>query len=271
MTAFQPPRRPPLFGTESIFLPPDLRSHYAPNCLEKERYKVNLDAFEGPLDLLLHLVSKEEVDIYDISIEHLTSQYMEFLDTFRELNLPLASEFLVMASQLLYIKSRALLPKHEQLPDEAEEADPRWDLIRQLLEYKKFKEAAQYLKESQAQQTSIYTKAFSLLAPAEQQPTLEEANVLQLVQAFKAAVQRFEEAHEIGEISDDAYSVREMIDRLSALLSWGRTLTFEALSQEAQNKQELIVLFLAILELAKLGKIAISQTSPFDDLTLKGT
>src|SRR5207302_5211293 len=113
----------------------------APNPMPAD-YKVKIDVFEGPLDLLLYLIKKDEVDIYDISIERITQQYLEFMDAFQVLDLDVAGEVVVMAANLIYIKSRSLLPAHVQPPEEeAEEDDPRWDLIRQLVEYKKFKDA----------------------------------------------------------------------------------------------------------------------------------
>ena len=116
--------------------------------LQIDAYKVNLDVFEGPLDLLLYLIKKEEVDIYEVSLEHITRQYLDYLDAFEVLNIEIAGEFLVMAATLLYIKSRTLLPQSQQMPEEdAEEDDPRWELIRQLIEYKKFKEAALHLRD----------------------------------------------------------------------------------------------------------------------------
>jgi segregation and condensation protein A len=106
-------------------------------------YKVKLDVFEGPLDLLLYLIKQDEIDIYDISLERITGQYLEYLQAFKELNIELAGEFVVMAANLIYLKSRSLLPVDQQPPEEdAGEDDPRWELIRQLIEYKKFKEAA---------------------------------------------------------------------------------------------------------------------------------
>src|SRR5437870_12035006 len=106
-------------------------------------YKVRLEIFEGPLDLLLYLIKQDELDIYDISLERITHQYLEYLQAFKELNIELAGEFIVMAANLIYLKSRSLLPIDQQSPEEdAEEDDPRWDLLRQLIEYKKFKEAA---------------------------------------------------------------------------------------------------------------------------------
>ena len=122
-------------------------------------YKVKLEVFEGPLDLLLYLIKKDEVDIYDVSIERITSQYLEYLETFRMLDLEIAGEFVVMAANLIYIKSRSLLPVHQQPPDEdAEEEDPRWDLIRQLIEYKKFKDAAFQLHQRELIQEGLIAR-----------------------------------------------------------------------------------------------------------------
>src|SRR3989449_5274190 len=119
-------------------------------------YKVKLDIFEGPLDLLLYLIKQDEIDIYDISLERITSQYLEYLQAFKELNIELAGEFVVMAANLIYLKSRSLLPVDQQPPEEdAVEEDPRWELIRQLIEYKKFKEAAEELHLRQLEQQRI--------------------------------------------------------------------------------------------------------------------
>src|SRR6202163_4744472 len=122
-------------------------------------YKVKLEIFEGPLDLLLFLIKRDEIDIYEISIERITHQYLEYLQAFKELNLDIAGEFVVMAANLIYLKSRSLLPIDQQPPDEeAEEDDPRWDLIRQLIEYKKFKEAAAQLHVRALEQERIFTR-----------------------------------------------------------------------------------------------------------------
>src|SRR5436189_5923132 len=119
-------------------------------------YKVKLEVFEGPLDLLLYLIKRDEIDIYDISLERITKQYLEYLQAFKELNIDVAGEFIVMAANLLYIKSRSLLPVDQQPPEEeAEEDDPRWELIRQLIEYKKFKEAAAQLHDRAVGQEHI--------------------------------------------------------------------------------------------------------------------
>src|SRR5438270_2368628 len=122
-------------------------------------YKVKLEIFEGPLDLLLYLIKRDEIDIYEISIERITRQYLEYLQAFKELNIDVAGEFVVMAANLIYWKSRSLLPMDQQPPEEdADEDDPRWELIRQLIEYKKFKEAAEQLHVRQLEQERIFTR-----------------------------------------------------------------------------------------------------------------
>ena len=125
-------------------------------------YKVRLEIFEGPLDLLLYLIKRDEIDIYDISIERITRQYLEYLQAFKELNIDVAGEFIVMAANLIYLKSRSLLPVDQQPPEEdAEEDDPRWELIRQLIEYKKFKEAAAQLHLRELEQERIFRREAS--------------------------------------------------------------------------------------------------------------
>src|SRR3954468_7711852 len=122
-------------------------------------YKVKLEIFEGPLDLLLFLIKRDEIDIYDISLERITRQYLEYLQAFKELNIDVAGEFVVMAANLIYLKSRSLLPAEQQPPEEdVEEDDPRWELIRQLIEYKKFKEAASQLQVRQLEQESMFVR-----------------------------------------------------------------------------------------------------------------
>src|SRR5678809_1783472 len=125
----------------------------------ESEYKVKLEVFEGPLDLLLYLIKRDELDIYDISLERITRQYLEYLQAFKELNIDVAGEFVVMAANLIYLKSRSLLPVDQQPPTEdVEEDDPRWDLIRQLIEYKKFKEAAAELHLRQIEQERIFSR-----------------------------------------------------------------------------------------------------------------
>src|SRR5437870_7863852 len=144
-------------------------------------YKVKLEIFEGPLDLLLYLIKRDELDIYDIAIKRITRQYLEYLQAFKELNIDVAGEFIVMAANLLYLKSRSLLPVDQQPPEEeAEEDDPRWELIRQLIEYKKFKEAAAHLGDREALQNSIFGRMAESTEPPPERP-LGEVSIFDLV------------------------------------------------------------------------------------------
>ena len=131
-------------------------SHPCIPCPAQEEYKVQLEVFEGPLDLLLYLIKKDELDIYDIPIERITTQYMEYMDLMRMLDLNIAGEFIVMAATLMMIKSRMLLPPEERAELEEEEEDPRWDLVRQLVEYKKFKDAAMHLEGLEERQEDVF-------------------------------------------------------------------------------------------------------------------
>ena len=136
-------------------------------------YKVKLEIFEGPLDLLLYLIKQDEIDIHEISLERITNQYLEYLQVFKELNINIAGEFIVMAANLIYLKSRSLLPVDQQPPDEdADEDDPRWDLIRQLIEYKKFKEAAVQLQTRALEQERMFSRTGAGLGSLEVAPFL---------------------------------------------------------------------------------------------------
>ena len=148
-------------------------------------YKVKLEIFEGPLDLLLYLIKRDELDIYDISIERITRQYLEYLQAFKELNIDVAGEFIVMAANLLYIKSRSLLPVDQQPPEEeAEEDDPRWELIRQLIEYKKFKEAAAQLHDRALEQENTFVRGGISTSEGVRPLLLGEVGIFQLINAF---------------------------------------------------------------------------------------
>src|SRR5829696_10415523 len=159
-------------------------------------YKVKLDVFEGPLDLLLYLIKKDEVDIYDISIVRITQQYLEFMDAFKVLDLEVAGEFVVMAANLIYLKSRSLLPAHVQPPEEeAEEDDPRWDLIRQLVEYKKFKDAAAQLSQREIEQSNLFARMSDSPDAAPERP-LGDVSVFDLINAFNKVLKRIAEQSE---------------------------------------------------------------------------
>ncbi|MCP4848290.1 MAG: segregation/condensation protein A [Verrucomicrobiaceae bacterium] len=223
--------------------------------------RVSLDIFEGPLDLLLYLIKKDEVDIYEVSIERITSQYLEYIDTFKILNIELASEFVVMAANLMYIKSRTLLPRHEQPPGEdIEEEDPRWELIRQLVEYKKFKDAAGYLEEREAEQQRIFAgMPEERDSDEEEDVPLPDVGIFDLIRAFQGILKRFEDEDELNEIVDDRFTIGDKIDYLLDAVGKGKSIRFQELFAEATTKGEVVVTFLALLELIRLREFCVRQ------------
>ncbi len=237
-------------------------------------YKVKLDVFEGPLDLLLYLIKRDEVDIYDISIERITKQYMSYMEAFQVLNIELAGEFIVMAANLLYIKSRMLLPKDQQMAeDDAEEDDPRWELIRQLIEYKKFKEAAARLRDREALQENLFPRipVVPELAPAENL-LVEEVGIFDLIHAFQKILKRLEKKPEdLREIFAENFTVSEKIDYLLRVTSSGTSMRFEELFADAASRTEIVVTFLAMLELIRLKQLRVRQENHFGEIWIDRT
>src|SRR5437588_3878456 len=190
-------------------------------------YKVKLEVFEGPLDLLLYLIKRDEIDIYDISIERITRQYLEYLQAFKELKIDIAGEFVVMAANLIYLKSRSLLPLDQQPPEEdAEEDDPRWDLIRQLIEYKKFKEAAAQLHDRALEQERIFTRDGGNVAISETPMPLHEVGIFQLINAFQEFIKRVEAREDLQEIFGERFSVSDKIEKIFNELANGSPCRF---------------------------------------------
>ena len=224
-------------------------------------YRVQLDIFEGPLDLLLYLVKKDEVDIHEISIERIAKQYLEYIDTFKMLNIELASEFIVMAANLIYIKSRLLLPRHVQTPEEeADEDDPRWELIRQLIEYKKFKDAAGFLQDRQDEQRRMFASQPELPdIPQDPAPLPESVGIFDLIRAFQNVLKRFDEVDSIGEIFDDRLTVGDQIDFLIGRIAPGEAVSFSKLFAGAESKSEVVVTFIALLELIRMKEFRVRQ------------
>jgi segregation and condensation protein A len=230
-------------------------------------YKVKLEVFEGPLDLLLYLIKRDEIDIYDISIERITRQYLEYLQAFKELNIDLAGEFILMAANLLYIKSRSLLPVDQQPPDEeADEDDPRWELIRQLIEYKKFKEAAELLNSRALEQENIFARA-SAVAP-EAPLRLGEVGIFQLINAFQNVIKRIEAREDLQEIFGEDFTVSDKIEIILARVSEGAALKFSDLFAHMASRVEVVVTFLALLELIRLKQVRASQSDSFGEIEI---
>lgn len=228
--------------------------------MQDDDYKVKLEIFEGPLDLLLYLIKKDEIDIYDVSIERITRQYLDYLDTFKMLNIELASEFIVMAANLMYIKSRELLPKSQQPPDEdADEADPRWELIRQLVEYKKFKDAAQFLGFQEVKTQDFFATSPEVPDLSAVTDAVPKAGIFDLIRAFQKVLKRFEGANELREIVADKWTVSDKIEYLLETVPAGGRVVFDTLFTSASSRSEVIVTFLAVLELIKLNHLEIEQ------------
>ncbi len=239
--------------------------------VEADVYKVRIEIFEGPLDLLLYLIKKDEIDIYDISIERITKQYLRYIQTFKLLNIDLASEFIVMAANLMYMKSRALLPRSEQPPEEdSDEDDPRWELIRQLIEYKKFKDAANVLAQKARTQEDVFVNAPEKAPSAKPEAApLAEISIFDLIRAFQGVLKRFEEAHDLGDIIDDRFTVSDKMDMLLKSLSPGQSMPFKSLFASASTKSEVIVTFLALLELMKLNQFVVWQDQILGEIEIE--
>src|SRR5262249_32429262 len=232
-------------------------------------YKVKLEIFEGPLDLLLYLIKQDEIDIYDISLGRITSQYLEYLQAFKELNIELAGEFIVMAANLIYLKSRSLLPRDQQPPDEdAAEDDPLWELIRQLIEYKKFKEAAGELNLRALQQEKVFVREGGSQATLQEPLRLGEVGIFQLINAFQDVIKRMEARQDMQEIFSERFSVSEKIDAILQRVSSGNRFRFSDLFSGAASRIEVIVTFLALLELIRLKQVRALQKNVFDEIEI---
>lgn len=224
-------------------------------------YKIKLDIFEGPLDLLLHLIKKNEVDICDIPIAHITEQYLGYIDMMKEMNLDLAGEFLVMAATLVHIKSRMLLPVDEEAALEEEEGvDPRAELVQRLLEYQRYKDASAELAERRLLGRDVFARGSTI--PTE---GLEEGlgfvnvSVFDLMEAFREILKRAP-AESTIELSTERFKIADKINHVLDLLSHDHSAPFVSLFPEGATRGEIIVTFLAVLELAKLLLIKIHQT-----------
>lgn len=237
----------------------------------QEDYKVELEVFEGPLDLLLYLIKKEEVDIYNIPIEKITSQYMEYMKLMRMLDLNIAGEFIVMAATLMMIKSRMLLPVEEREEMEEEEDDPRWDLVRQLVEYKKFKDAASRLQEKEIYQEDVFDSASENVVLEHDDPgvVLQDISLFDLITAFSDVLKNAK-TEEIGEIFADRFTVADKIDAVLHMIAIREKVTFLDLFAGEASRHEIVCTFLALLELIRLRQISVSQKTRFGEIIIEG-
>ncbi|WP_107942366.1 segregation/condensation protein A [Metasolibacillus sp. FSL H7-0170] len=240
-------------------------------------YEVKLEAFSGPLDLLLHLINRLEIDIYDIPMAELTAQYIDHIHAMQVLELNEASEYLVMAATLLAIKSRMLLPIHEGEMEDAEfeldSADPRDELVARLIEYKKYKEAATQLQVLEGERAQVYTRPpadLSVFMPDEQLALFDSnVNVYDMLAAFQKLLRRKQLRKPLQtRVARQEISIREKMHAVVASLkkTGGRALFSELFPYE--DKSTLIVTFLSLLELMKRQVVLVEQQRNFEDLTV---
>ncbi|WP_419873790.1 segregation and condensation protein A [Candidatus Pristimantibacillus sp. PTI5] len=235
-----------------------------------------LDSFEGPLDLLLHLIDKAEIDIHEVSISEITIQYMDYLHAMKELELEVTSEFLVMAATLLAIKSKQLLPKppvfeddYEDWPDDG--LDPRDELIQKLVEYRKFKQIAEQLREKEVERSLVYSREPEDMTPfmkEEKVNPVEGVHLSDLILAFQKALRRAARRNVVATVQRDEISVKDRIRDIVDVLKQFETVRFSRLIRENMDRHEIVVTFLAILELMKMKHITCFQHQLFDDIVI---
>lgn len=240
---------------------------------EMAEYKVKFEVFEGPLDLLLYLIKKEEVDIYEVNLTKLATQFIEYIEMMREFDLEIAGEFLVMASTLMYIKSRELLPVDQQVQVEGEEEgeDPRWELIRQLVEYKKFKDAAAQLQLLETRQEGTFPRVPGKLEFEAEQPALKpDVSIFDLLNAVNVVLKRIAEKQgNAREIFEDKWTVSEKIEYIVRILTARAAVKFSELFEDATSRSEVVCTFLALLELIRLKQLACTQSTEFAEIDIR--
>lgn len=235
-------------------------------------YQISLENFQGPLDLLLHLIEKNEIDVYNIPIALITEQYLEYLQTIQLLNLEGVGDFLVMAATLMQIKAKMLLPQNDDQPvSEAEdEEDPRLELARKLIEYKKIKEAAFLLQELECKQLQVYTRSGGEFADQKYAlpgNPLRNLSIWDLMEAFKVIIESLEK-QELQAVPKQVVSVRQRMNEILDLIALEGKVGFKKVFFEVKTKIGLITCFLAVLELIRLRRIAVLQDVLFGEIVL---
>jgi segregation and condensation protein A len=229
------------------------------------QYRIKLASFEGPLDLLLHLIKKEELDIYDIPIAHITRQYLEYIEMMRMLDLDVAGEFIVMASDLMRIKARMLLPKLEE--QDEEEMDPRADLVRRLLEYKKYKEVARELRTRETERSGVFPRGWTPEVTDEPIIELREVSIFQLLDIMRSVMTRFAQ-ETVHRVAREAVKVEKKMEEILAALEHVEGVAFRAFVEECKSKYEVLVSFIALLELIHYGRVIVIQKVPFGEILM---
>lgn len=233
------------------------------NPLSEISYSVKLPAFEGPLDLLLHLIRENKIDIYDIPIALITHQYLEYLEIMKELNLDIAGEFLVMAATLIHIKSRMLLPVDEEIPEEERE-DPRFELVQRLLEYQAFKEASLALREREMEWSNVFTRLHEtedIDIESTGELNLFDLSLFDLIAAFKRMLEKT--PPEAITITRETLTVKDRVAYILEKIEKTEAIRFEDLFDENRSRPRLIVTFVALLEVLRLGLVRVFQERDF--------
>lgn len=228
-------------------------------------YKIKLELFEGPLDLLLYLVKKDHLNICDIPVAQITDQYLRYMELMRLLDLNIAGEFLVMASTLIHIKSKMLLPPEPKENEQEEEEDPRLELIKKLLEYQKFKEAAGLLRQKELIRQNIFTRPQAPAPVNSGEEVYFEASLFDLLSAFSKALKDIPREL-FYEVIKDEFTVEEKIHDLLHILLNESSLRLSYLFAKVKNQVEMVVTFLAVLELIRLKEIVIVQKDIFGEI-----
>ncbi len=234
-------------------------------------YQVRIENFEGPLDLLLHLIKKSEINIYDIPIHLIAQQYLTYIEAMEDLNLTVAGEFLVMAATLLQIKSKMLLPADETAADEEDGPDPREELVRRLLEYKQFKDAARQLDEHERLWREIYSREQSPAVELESDETLlDNVSLFDIVNALQGILDR-NPGKKLMEILPDNLTVRERMNAILEMLEGQESVNFVELFERSCHRLVIIVTFLALLELMRLRTARVFQAEHFGPILVSRT
>ena len=233
------------------------------------QYKVTIENFDGPLDLLLHLIKEQDIDIYDIKIEEITKQYLDYIHAMKELNLSVASEYLVMASELIEMKSKMLLPKKKYLEEDEYEEDPRDVLIERLLAYKQYKEVTSEFKDLEMTRKLVFTKEpVNLSYYAKEQENKDGLSISDLIEAFNALMKKKQLDKPIAtKITKKELSVTEKVNTIRNILKNRKKINFEEIFEVA-TKEEVIISFLSILEMVKKDEIILKQDNNFNQIVI---
>ncbi len=237
--------------------------------MSQEEYKVRLDVFEGPLDLLLYLIKKEELEIHDIPMEKITAQYIQYIELMKMLDLNVAGEFLVMAATLMMIKSRMLLPAEDRPEMEEEEEDPRWDLVRQLVEYKKFKDAALHLEALEMRREDIFGRdGAEAVLGKEPDVALHDVGLFDLISAFSEALKKVK-SEELREIFAERFTVADKIEHLGDRLRREGKFSISRMFEGMRSRHEIACTFLALLELIRLNQARAVQKETYGEIWIE--